>query len=176
MSRYYEAVEGSERPLNDPEHIRWLPHFWCKEGEDEYTLRNRQVHFRSDEVIRALDLMVGLNEGRDVGNIFLKSPCNRNYNAADSKVAKDSVLAHFKDAVDLSKVVVSGHSFGGATTLLTLARDKRFKAGVALDSWLFPLKDEDISAEVTQPIIFINSGETRPANFLTSRPSWSRLF
>ena len=51
-----------------------------------------------------------------------------------------------------------GHSFGGATTLLGLSRDERFKLGLVLDGWLFPLRDEDIAEDVTQPILFINTG------------------
>ena len=29
---------------------------------------------------------------------------------------------------------------GGATTIRTLSQDKRFKGGVALDSWMFPVR------------------------------------
>ena len=43
----------------------------------------------------------------------------------------------------------------GATTLMALAEDHRFKQGLVLDGWLFPLKDEEISP--TQPIVFINT-------------------
>lgn len=35
---------------------------------------------------------------------------------------------------------LSGHSMGGATTIRTLSQDKRFKGGVALDSWMFPVR------------------------------------
>ena len=48
-----------------------------------------------------------------------------------------------------------GHSYGGATTVMTLAKDKRFKLGVVLDGWLFPMKDETVSPE--QPIMFVNT-------------------
>ena len=34
---------------------------------------------------------------------------------------------YFKGALDLSKVTVAGHSFGGCTALKTLAQDKQFK-------------------------------------------------
>lgn len=51
-----------------------------------------------------------------------------------------------------------GHSFGGATTLLTLAKDTRFKMGLVLDGWLFPIRDEELAADVKQPVLFINTG------------------
>jgi hypothetical protein len=52
----------------------------------------------------------------------------------------------------------AGHSFGGATTLLGLSEDPRFKVGIVLDGWLFPIKDEDIVKSVNQPVLFVNTG------------------
>jgi hypothetical protein len=54
----------------------------------------------------------------------------------------------------------SGHSFGGATTLLTLSKDSRFKVGIVLDGWLFPIRDdEEVAKSVKQPVLFVNTGE-----------------
>ena len=39
--------------------------------------------------------------------------------------------------------------------MMTLAQDKRFKQGVVLDGWLFPMKDESLTPE--QPIMFVNT-------------------
>ena len=36
-------------------------------------------------------------------------------------------LTMFKGQVDMTSPVAAGHSFGGATTLLTLQKDKRYK-------------------------------------------------
>ena len=33
----------------------------------------------------------------------------------------------FKGRLDLNKVAIVGHSFGGATTAMSLAKDKRFR-------------------------------------------------
>ena len=42
--------------------------------------------------------------------------------------------------------------------MLTLSKDPRFKMGIVLDGWLFPIRDEDLAADVKQPIVFINTG------------------
>lgn len=52
-----------------------------------------------------------------------------------------------------------GHSFGGATTLMALGADDRFKVGIVLDGWLFPIRDENnLTDKVKQrPILFVNT-------------------
>lgn len=69
--------------------------------------------------------------------------------------AAEYELGLFKNRMDLSQPILTGHSYGGATTMMTLAQDKRFKQGVVLDGWLFPMKDENVNPE--QPIMFINT-------------------
>merc|ERR1712018_549258 len=59
--------------------------------------------------------------------------------------------------MDVSNPVIVGQSFGGATTILALIEDERFKIGVAQDAWLFPLRDEDISVNDTTPVLCINT-------------------
>ena len=43
-----------------------------------------------------------------------------------------------KAALDLSKLVVAGHSFGGITAVGTTCADRRVKACIGLDPWFFP--------------------------------------
>ena len=37
--------------------------------------------------------------------------------------------------LDLDKLVISGHSFGGLTALLTAAQNRQFKACLTMDPW-----------------------------------------
>ena len=46
-----------------------------------------------------------------------------------------------KGAMNLDNCYLMGHSFGGATVLLTASKDDRFKAVVAIDPWMFPVKE-----------------------------------
>lgn len=71
-----------------------------------------------------------------------------------------------KNSMDLSRVAAIGHSFGGATVIEALSKDVKFKCGVALDAWMFPLEDETFP-RVKQPILFINSEKFQWAGNIT---------
>jgi len=119
---------------------QFIPHRRLDEFDKEYQIRNSQVKHRAAEMIRSLDLITDLNLGKEV------------VNEVDVDGGKFSM---FVGQADLSNAVAAGHSFGGATTLLALQQDTRFKVGLCLDSWLFSLRDEKLAPE--QPIIFINT-------------------
>jgi hypothetical protein len=44
--------------------------------------------------------------------------------------------------LDLDKIVMSGHSFGGITALSTSCKDSRIKVCLPLDPWFLPYKDD----------------------------------
>lgn len=81
-------------------------------------------------------------------------------------------------------IIALGHSFGGATTVLSLTKDTRFKVGIALDAWLFPLRDCQV--QVDQPLLFISTGEDSstfvvatmtlllPQIFSDAKTTWTR--
>ena len=119
----------------------WIQHRRVEQEEREYQIRNTQLKMRIEEVIRTLNLMEELNKGSNVTNVL--------------EDASEFDLSMFKSRMNTEKPILSGHSYGGATTVMTLARDKRFKQGVVLDGWLFPMKDETVKPE--QPILFINT-------------------
>jgi platelet-activating factor acetylhydrolase len=74
-------------------------------------------------------------------------------------------LSQFANIMDLSRPGICGHSFGGATTCMALATDERLKFGVALDAWLFPIRDEPIGKDLKQPIYFLSAGWYNLAKF-----------
>lgn len=60
-------------------------------------------------------------------------------------------VEQLKDSIDRDKIAVMGHSFGGATVLQTLSEDQRFRCGIALDAWMFPVGDE-VYSRIPQPL------------------------
>ncbi|KAI4801804.1 hypothetical protein KUCAC02_019675 [Chaenocephalus aceratus] len=118
----------------------WMYYRNLQHGENEFTLRNKQVKQRADECILALDKLMEINSGIPVQNV-LKSKFD---------------WTTLENSMDLCRIAAVGHSFGGATVIEALCKDVKFKCGVALDAWMFPLDDE-IFPRVKQPIFFINS-------------------
>lgn len=111
-----------------------------KSCEKIYSVRNKQVHQRANECIRALDLLQSLQSGYEL-------------NILDPLFD----VSEFEGLLDLNKAVIMGHSFGGGTTILSAAKDSRFKVAICLDAWLFPIHKEECLDSVSQPILFINS-------------------
>ncbi|XP_075994766.1 platelet-activating factor acetylhydrolase isoform X2 [Genypterus blacodes] len=119
---------------------KWMYYRPLLHGESEFPLRNEQVKVRADECIRALDKLIEINSGVEVQNVL----------------QTQFDWTTLENSMDLCRIAAVGHSFGGATVIEALCKEVKFKCGVALDSWMFPLDDE-IFPRVKQPIFFINS-------------------
>ncbi|XP_034256826.1 platelet-activating factor acetylhydrolase-like [Thrips palmi] len=120
----------------------WIKHHKMGFGPENFPARVKQLKVRATECSRTLDLLEQLNVGQEIKNL-----------ASD-----EFSLESLKGRLDFDKAVMMGHSFGGATSLLTLYKDPRFKVGVILDSWMYTLKDEpDIPGSIKQPLLFINT-------------------
>ena len=112
-------------------------------NEDEYFIRNRQVRERAYEATQALELGLTLNSKPEELKGF--------------GFGGDFDWGTFVDAIDVSKPIMTGHSFGGATTLLAMHSDPRFKAGIVLDGWLFPLRDMKNLNLDNRSVMFVNA-------------------
>ncbi|GAN05816.1 platelet-activating factor acetylhydrolase-like [Mucor ambiguus] len=85
------------------------------------------------------------------------------------KGLNDANAPHFKGKLDMNSLVMAGHSFGGATTMLTLnERNTRFQCGVLLDPWAQPLMMMvDKHVQIKKPVVAILSEQFTfwPDNF-----------
>ncbi|XP_069751507.1 platelet-activating factor acetylhydrolase 2, cytoplasmic-like isoform X2 [Narcine bancroftii] len=109
-------------------------------GEEEFSIRNAQLCRRVEECNHALAILTDINSGKSVNNVLLGNLS----------------LSVLKGCIDLQRVAVMGHSFGGSTSVLAVAKDTRFRCAVALDSWMLPLP-KDIHSQKLCPVFFINS-------------------
>lgn len=138
---YFCKLEPKESDLSSSQlQEEWLPYQRVPEDQKEFRFRNPQVHQRANECIRGLKLIRNINRGKPVINLL----------------HTDFDLTALKDNVDLSKVAVMGHSFGGATAIVALVKEAQFKCAVALDAWMFPLENT-LYPKVTKPILFVNT-------------------
>ncbi|KFW78170.1 Platelet-activating factor acetylhydrolase 2, cytoplasmic, partial [Manacus vitellinus] len=133
----------------------WIPFQQVPQGQKEFYFRNKQllgwanqgrgvsgcqVHQRAEECVRALRLFKDIASGKSVLNIL----------------HQDLDLSVLKGNVDLAKVAIMGHSFGGVTAVLALVKEPSFRCAVALDAWMFPLENV-LYPEVSKPVLFVNT-------------------
>ncbi|XP_021918198.1 platelet-activating factor acetylhydrolase-like isoform X6 [Zootermopsis nevadensis] len=80
-------------------------------GPGHYAARKKQVTKRVQECRKVIDILEKLNSGIYIENVL----------------GRDFKLGQFKDRLNLTSLTMMGHSFGGATALLTLGCDCRLK-------------------------------------------------
>ena len=74
---------------------------------------------------------------------------------------QNGVLRHpLNGYIDLNRIGVTGHSFGGSTVALALEYDDRIKAASGIDSWMNPIPKEIIDQGLSKPFLYMG------------RPSW----
>ncbi|XP_003789295.1 platelet-activating factor acetylhydrolase isoform X1 [Otolemur garnettii] len=135
----------------------WLYLQILRREEDELSVRNQQVHQRAKECSNALDLILDIDHGKPVKNVL----------------DLEFDVEQLKGAIDRDKIAIIGHSFGGATVIQALSEDHRFRCGIALDAWMFPLGDE-VYSRIPQPLFFINSEQFQyPANIAKMKKFYS---
>ncbi len=72
----------------------------------------------------------------------------------------------FWSKIDLGRVGIMGHSFGGGTAIVASSRDTRFDACIALDGWLVPIEQSIIKNGLKVPFLFMGQTHwTNPVNY-----------
>ena len=56
--------------------------------------------------------------------------------------------------MDLNRIAVGGHSYGGATAITASYRDRRIRACFNLDGWISPVPKEVILNGIKIPFLF----------------------
>ncbi|KAK9888149.1 hypothetical protein WA026_000418 [Henosepilachna vigintioctopunctata] len=118
-------------------------------SKGHFETRNKQVNLRSSDCGRVLDFIFGLNAGNIPHNVLDDVRCKREN--------CDFSLLDLSGCLDVDNIIMMGHSFGGASALLTLSRRHELKLGVLLDPWMFSIKNDNLSEKVKQPLLFINT-------------------
>lgn len=116
-------------------------------NEKEFRFRNRQLHKRVSECVRAFHLLEEMNLGK----------CGGSQSSESTRILVDDGFnwKQFTGRLDLSRTAVGGHSFGGATAIAACAVSSEFRVGLVLDGWMFPI-EKDIYPRVSQPLLFVN--------------------
>ena len=71
------------------------------------------------------------------------------------------------DSIDFNKIGIFGHSFGGATSVVSSWNDTRISACLNLDGWFVPIVDEIINNGLKIPFCYIGQEywENTPLNY-----------
>jgi len=101
---------------------------------DSVNIRKRQINTRVSDIRFIIDELERIQSGA------LRHPLN--------------------GYLDLGRIGVTGHSFGGSTAALVAKKDKRVKAVSVIDGWMNPLPQNVIRNGIDQPYLYMG------------RPSW----
>ena len=76
------------------------------------------------------------------------------------KIESGIIDSKLSGKLNLDKVALGGHSYGGASAILASRNNEIIKACVVLDGWISPIPDKVISEGINIPFLFMG------------RPSW----
>ncbi|RZC27663.1 platelet-activating factor acetylhydrolase, partial [Asbolus verrucosus] len=110
---YYKSKDDAENKIRT--NVEYQP---FQLGENHFKQRKEQVEYRAKECSRTVDFLMDLNNGNVPHNVINDVPTHRQI---------DFRLTDLVGKLDLENLTMAGHSFGGATALLTLAQRHELK-------------------------------------------------
>ena len=85
------------------------------------------------------------------------------------KIQSGKIKSQINAKINLERIPVGGHSYGGSTATVVSQRDDRIKACFVLDSWISPIPQETIDDGVHIPFLFMGrptwDGSDYPGNY-----------
>ena len=78
-----------------------------------------------------------------------------------NEVEKGKLPKNISQIINLNKIGIFGHSFGGATGIYSSYFDNRINACVNLDGWMVVVPDDIINNGIEQKFMYIGRGEWR---------------
>ena len=73
----------------------------------------------------------------------------------DTIESKQSAGEDFWSSIDLERIGIFGHSYGGATGIIALDQDDRIDTAIALDGWILPIRPELVNKGLHKPFLYI---------------------
>ena len=111
---------------------------------DSVAIRSIQMETRSEDIKYIQNFIVRMNNG--------------------------DLPSKLKGMIDLNKLALAGHSFGGATAICASSENKMIKACIALDGWISPIPNTIINSGMNVPFLFIGrkswNDSSYPDNYL----------
>lgn len=131
-------------------------------GVGEHTWRNSQLHMRAKEMSSLLDALLleptqnQIDDDKSVVSLDVEDLLRITWSPSGDKHFE--ILRQFMSCINRDRVYVAGHSFGGATAILSATRNPRFKACLSLDPWMYPFEtDVESWFQRPFPLLIINS-------------------
>ncbi|KAK4058056.1 hypothetical protein OIO90_000795 [Microbotryomycetes sp. JL221] len=136
--------------------------------------RGQQLDMRFEEIRQLVQVLKRLDEGDDsVARLNLRQTKN-----------SVNTLQQWQNKIDWSKVYMTGHSFGGATTLQSLRTERRhtfgveFSKGIALDPWIDPIPQlstiERFRSPSRESLDNVNDDQTGIEDAAAAKPSMTK--
>ena len=106
---------------------------------DSIKIRNKQINTRTKDVIFALNQITKIHYG--------------------------SLKSNLNDKINLKKIAVGGHSYGGATAIYSAKTDKRIKTCFVLDGWISPVPKPIIELGLQKPLLSVGRPNWENSNY-----------
>ena len=85
------------------------------------------------------------------------------------KIQSGKIKSQINAKINLERIAVGGHSYGGSTATVVSQQDDRIKACFVLDSWISPIPQETIDDGIHIPFLFMGrptwDGSDYPGNY-----------